>query len=659
MKKLNALLLLVLLSGMAGGQNTGEGSRGGGLAAMSEGGGLVKLFWFPVPGQWPAGGFRLLDAAGKVLADRLIPGVDTEALNSLSAEDRTLLADLSRKLASAKSPADIRSAYGVLAVKAASDRRFAKAAGLAADLAGQPGGLRVYSVVPLDANGRPSGPVMSCPPIDAAKAGPRPPAPLSLSGVPSLHGLRLFWKEPPDRDKSNLVGYAIERESPGSAAVSLLPGPLLVSRDRMTDLPVFVDAQAPEEQALVYRIFGVDLFGRRGAPAELSIYNVSLAALQAPARVDAKSDRGVNTVTWKPNASRFTAHYVVERGVMSRGPYETLTPQGLDVGKERYDDRDLQPGTTYYYRIRSANARGDVGSPSAAAMVRAVGAAALPGPKNLRGHLGATFIHLEWDAPAAPVAGYLVERRAGSVWQRLNANLSQVTTYDDRLGREFGGTYVYRVVAVGPDEQLGEPSASLEVQAGDPAPIPVPAVETVESRGGRAVVRLVPIEKGTKNWALLILRSGSAGSPGLALSPPLGLDTREWVDDRVQAGVTYWYRVQAVHESGLTSPLSAAVPVRVGDPALPRPAKPSAAYAAEPFPHVLLQFDEPPAGIYVVIERKAETDKFWTMLLGPGRDHEAADPNPPASGSISYRLVYQSASGAQGDPSPEVRVLRR
>jgi hypothetical protein len=154
MKKLNALLLLVLLSGMAGGQNTGEGSRGGGLAAMSEGGGLVKLFWFPVPGQWPAGGFRLLDAAGKVLADRLIPGVDTEALNSLSAEDRTLLADLSRKLASAKSPADIRSAYGVLAVKAASDRRFAKAAGLAADLAGQPGGLRVYSVVPLDANGR-------------------------------------------------------------------------------------------------------------------------------------------------------------------------------------------------------------------------------------------------------------------------------------------------------------------------------------------------------------------------------------------------------------------------------------------------------------------------------------------------------------------------
>jgi len=60
MKKLNALLLLALLSGMAGGQNTGDSSRGGGLAAVSEGGGLVKLFWFPVTGQWPAGGFRLL-----------------------------------------------------------------------------------------------------------------------------------------------------------------------------------------------------------------------------------------------------------------------------------------------------------------------------------------------------------------------------------------------------------------------------------------------------------------------------------------------------------------------------------------------------------------------------------------------------------------------
>jgi hypothetical protein len=139
----------------------------------------------------------------------------------------------------------------------------------------------------------------------------------------------------------------------------------------------------------------------------------------------------------------------------------------------------------------------------------------------------------------------------------------------------------------------------------------------------------------------------------------LALDTREWIDEHVQAGVMYWYRVQAVHESGLTSPLSAAVPVRVGDPALPRPAKPSAAYAAEPFPHVLLKFDEPPAGIYVVIERKTESDKFWTILLGPGRDHEAADPNPPASGPVSYRLVYQSATGAQGDPSPEVLVQRR
>lgn len=107
----------------------------------------------------------------------------------------------------------------------------------------------------------------------------------------------------------------------------------------------------------------MDVLGVPGAPTSTQVYSPDFAAGAPPAGQVAAAGHGVVTLTWAPLANSRAAGLMVERAQLADGPYEWLTPQGLAPQSARFEDRNVLPGASYYYRVRAVTPDGSLGPP--------------------------------------------------------------------------------------------------------------------------------------------------------------------------------------------------------------------------------------------------------------------------------------------------------
>ncbi len=622
----------------------------GALFAASDGKGQVQLLWFPPAGRWPAGGWRVVDTAGNVLAEQIMPG-ETEALAALSAKDAEDVRKLREVLAKAVQPADTQLIYGFLGARALSDWNYARALGLARAFK-VPAGRRSYVVEGID-GGKPSGVKLTSQAVDSAVPTPLAPAPRDLRAEPASSGVALFWTPVPADRQLPVIAYQAERDG---ATVTDAPVVRGVRWDARS--PALLDRNAPLETELTYRVFAVDLFGRRSAPATVKVFAADLKALEPPLDFAAKAGNGEVTLRWKRNANPHTTGYILERAFLNDGPYETITPRGLAANTEQYTDPGLRGGTVYHYRIRAMNTRGDLGVPSRIAVAQPAGAQP-PGVAGLKAEVGRSRIHLTWQSLDVPLAGYFVERAAQGteVWTRLHPRVRPETFYDDYFGQERGGGFSYRIVAVGFDNQESRPGNVVEVVLPDTTPPPAPRITGITGANGKVTLQFAPTGEGTAVRQFLVVRAAAPDDPGVVIGDPLSGDARSFEDDFVDAGQTLLYRMVAVDGNGNRSNPSEAVAVRVGAREIAPAAKPEVAFSREPFPHAVIRFAAAPDELGTVIQYRAGEGP-WTVLAGPVTGSgEATQANVPA-GTVRYRAVYQSPTGMQGKPSEETALVR-
>src|SRR5208283_1909575 len=101
------------------------------------------------------------------------------------------------------------------------------------------------------------------------------------------------------------------------------------------------------------------------------IFYPDFRALEPPEPVTTTAAAGKILVSWPAAKKPNLAGYLVERSLLYSGPFETLTAQALPTGSAQYEDATVRAGTTYYYRVRAVNSRGDIGNPSSAAVAEA------------------------------------------------------------------------------------------------------------------------------------------------------------------------------------------------------------------------------------------------------------------------------------------------
>lgn len=633
----------------------------GALFAVSDGKGHISLLWFPPPSKWPAGGWKLSDSTGQVLVPKISMG-DAAAVQALSVEDADAIHKLPAVLAKPDPGAKGKQLINILGLRAFSEPAYAKALGLSWTLESVASGSRAYKVEGLDATGKPTGMQLVSTAVDSSQATALAPAPGGVQVKVDERGAALFWEAPAENRQLPVIAYAIERDGGGQSAAAVTAKPVIPGLKWDPKIPLVLDRNAPANEMLTYRVFSVDAFGRRSAGTSIRIFYPDFHALEPPQPVTAAGGAGKIVVSWPVQQKPNLAGYIVERSFLYAGPYEALASQALPPDTSRYEDPTVRGGTTYYYRVRAVNSRGDLGSPSSAASAQSQNAAPLPKVDGLTSDLGQTRVRLTWKAVEFPVAGYFVERRAltGAAgvenWVRLNPHVTPEPLYDDFFGLSSDMKLEYRVLAVGFDNAEGPPSASVQVVLADRSLPDAPSIMSSSGDDGKSVLNFVPADE--KAARFLVLRSGRADDLGVVIGDPLPASARQFTDLYVSPGQNYWYRLVAVDKNGNRSDPTRPVAIRVGSPQLAAPATPTAQYVASPFPHVVLQFQGPPAGLSLIVERQspAGSEKSgWIRIAGPMSVQAFTDNAVPA-GNAGYRISYVAADGKVGPASTVVTV---
>jgi len=637
----------------------------GTMFTASDGKGHVSLFWFPPPSQWPAGGWKLSDSTGQVLVPPIKVGEPT-ALGPLSVEDQDTIQKLSSALAVSDSSQQRKNLLAILSLRVFSEPSFAHALGLSWTLDNVPPGSRAYKVEGLDSAGKVTVQITSSP-VDSSQATAPPAAPDGVQANGDRNGVSLFWNPPADNHQPSVVAYAIERDGGGQSSAPVTAKPAVVGLRWDPKKPLVVDRNAPANEMLTYRVFSVDVFGRRSAGTSIRIFYPDFHALEPPRPVTAAGGVGRIVVSWPAEQKPNLAGYVVERAFLYAGPYEALAQQALPPTTAQYEDATVRGGTTYYYRVRAVNSRGDLGNPSSAAAAQPQNPGAPPKVEGLTADTGQTRVRLTWKPASFPVAGYFVQRRAVTGvagvenFVRLNPHVTPEPLYDDYFGMSSDAKMEYRVVAVGFDNAESPVSASVQVVLGDRSVPEMPSITGSSGADGKALLNFLPALPEEKSAQFLVLRSGREGDLGVVIGDPLPGNVRQFTDLYVSPGEKYWYRLVAVDKNGNRSDPTRPVAIRVGSPRIPTPPAPTAQYTGVPYPHVVLQFPQPPVGLSVIVERQDQTSNDpassgWIRIAGPMTAANVADNRVPASGSVGYRISYVAAGGKVGSASAVVTI---
>ena len=599
-----------------------------------------------------------MDSSGQALAPHIAIG-DAAALQPLSLED----ADAIRKLPAAlakpdMSPAQRKQLINILGMRAFSDPNYARALGLSWTLDNVPSGSRVYKVQGVDSTGKLTGLELSSPAVDSSRPTPLAPAPDQVREKVSENGVGLSWTAPAENRQLPVIAYAVERDGAGQSNTPVTAKPVVVGTHWDPNMPLVLDRAAPPNEMLTYRVFSVDVFGRRSAPGSIRIFFPDFRALVPPDPVRATPDAAKVVVSWKAQQKSNLAGWIVERAFLQSGPYETLTPQVVPAGTAQYEDSAVRGGTAYYYRVRAISPRGDLGPPSHSAMAQPKNPGKPPKVAGLRAEPGQTRVRLTWQPVTFPVAGYFVERRgisgaAGPAnWVRLNSHVTPEPLYDDYLGLASDARLEYRIVAVAFDNEEGPPSDAVPVSLPNLSLPDAPSINGASGAEGKARLSFAPALPEEKTAQFLVLRGGNPDDIGVVIGDPLPGGARQFEDLYVSPGESYWYRLVAVDKDGNRSDPTLPVAVRVASPTIAKPATPTVQFSSTPYPHVVVQFAKPPAGFAAIVERQTGENNGWIRVAGPMQEQTSITDNAPlASRPVAYRVAHVSSDGKVGPPS--------
>lgn len=620
------------------------------FVAASDGRGTITLLWYPAPSRLVTPSFRLYEAKGgveRVVADRIV-AADPSYANSVSRQDFAFASKLAEALRQARAKGKSAVLAPFIALKVFGDFPFAQAAGFARTLHVSDAGPRRYRVVELDANGAASSISFTSPAVDPAVASAPVPPPLNVHAKASAAGIELGWAPPTAGSAAIVLAYNVQR---GDTDVTPIP---VISGTTWKTATQFVDRGAPQDTDLTYRVTAIDALGRRSVPsAPVSVYAMDVRALE-PVTLTVRQQGTSALVTWSGKHSRHLAGYVVQRGMNPAGPYDTLTPRGLDASTMQYVDATPSAGTTYFYRVSGMSPRGDLGPPSSPAILATARGKAPPPPTDVYVAGGATRVRLTWRDPSAPIAGAEVERLdARGRWIRVTQTPVVSGTYDDVFGRGGGNAVSYRIVALGRDGQRSAPSAVATARLLD-GRVPGRTLLAGAHADGEAVHLRFAGPRDGPPYTLAVYRSRYPRMLGIPVAQNLSATTRTYDDQTFTPGVQYAYRVVAVGANGGVGEPSDPVIVTGGARRIPAPGAPSASFATAPFKHVELRFAKPPAGLLIAVLSVDGRGRTRRVAWDVGDDH-AMDARP-VRGKAVYKLAYTDRTGRHGAFSPAVEL---
>ncbi|NOH02169.1 MAG: ammonia-forming cytochrome c nitrite reductase subunit c552 [Chloroflexi bacterium] len=255
--------------------------------------------------------------------------------------------------------------------------------------------------------------------------------------------------------------------------------------------------------------------------------------------------------------------FIVERAPALEGPYIQMadipTPNGTNLGDVEWTDVNLDPETTYFYRVAAYNASG-ISIYSIWAEGTTQAAAIVPPGDLAATAVSSSGINLAWTDNSLDETGFRIERAKDenfTVGRTVFNVAADVTAFND-TGLAPATTYYYRVFAFN-DASVSAPTntASAVTFAAPPA---APTKLVVKTIGQTSVTLAWKDNSGSEEDGFYIERSDDGGKTWVRVGT-VGQNFTTFTNTGLARRKTYLYRVQAYSlvngESGYSNVVSA------------------------------------------------------------------------------------------------------
>ena len=383
----------------------------------------------------------------------------------------------------------------------------------------------------------------------------------------------LNWTAPvTDRNGNELTGLAsfeIYRSRGNNTSFALIA---TVSSDHVS----FVDTSVELLTTYFYAVRAVDQAGNAG-PRSQPI-SVTTKGFAIPRNVQATGGELKITLTWAANTEPELTGYEILRFT---DPTDETPDRIFSSVLTTYVDTPVTAEQPFIYRVRAVGTNNVKSELSAFASAQATEPApVLAGPRNVQARGGIGQITITWSANTEPeLTGYRVMRYTDPAQTVADATFTTVqTTYVDSP-LVSGQTYVYRVQAVGTNNEESERSlyASATVSDDQSAPgAPSDLVARLDDDNYQRVLLnwTAPVTDRNGNeltgLASFEIYRSRGNNTSFALIATVSSDHVSFVDTSVELLTTYFYAVRAVDQAGNAGPRSQPISVTTKGFAIPR-----------------------------------------------------------------------------------------
>lgn len=248
-------------------------------------------------------------------------------------------------------------------------------------------------------------------------------------------------------------------------------------------------------------------------------------------------------LSWSGATGQIDGYRIQRSSTSATGPWDTTFGAGPDAST--YSDLTVQPNTTYWYQVFAYNLAGEL--PSNVVSVTTPGQPPAAPTNLVATAVSSTQVDLSWTDNANNEDGFTVERSTdgGVTWAQIGQTGANVTSFSD-LAVEPKMTYDYRVYAF----NAGGPSPYSNVAtAVTPGEIPQAPSNLIAS-GGRGYIRLRWTDNANNELGFYVERSSNGVD--FTRIATLGANSIAYVDFGLPARTTFWYRVQAYNNDGVS-----------------------------------------------------------------------------------------------------------
>ncbi|MGA1872152.1 MAG: fibronectin type III domain-containing protein [Thermoplasmatota archaeon] len=364
-----------------------------------------------------------------------------------------------------------------------------------------------------------------------AQPGSRPLPPVGLSASDENGQIVLEWTEPEDDGGFDILMYRIYRtREDGTDRRTYSSEPASTG---------YVDENVLPTVRYVYRMTSMNILGE-SLPTDEVIAMVRTTPSE-PVNLSYVSGDGYVEISWDEPASDGGDAVIEYRIYRGAGPSAMVLLAWVGSRDRCYNDTTVTNGDDYHYYVTAWNPLGE--SPPSDPIVACPGCAPTP-PIVLEAEPGNSVVKLTWKAPLSDGGIGVQTYRLYGASDGGPALLIIELSRDDRSyrdhGLENGKTYTYFVTAV---NHKGESGPSNEVSAVPTGPPSRPTgVEASPSVAGIRITWEGPLEDGGDPIVRFNIYRATVGSEFEPVGEA-GAKESSFIDDTVEMGVTYRYRV--------------------------------------------------------------------------------------------------------------------